>query len=108
MNAPNNIGKFGIVTLADARAEKQARWEAREARWAANARKRGTHGMSDADAQRLASATDPRIGVLLRLGRGHKPFPIFYAWIGDPVHGNTVESRDIADIVRALAALGAN
>jgi hypothetical protein len=94
-----------IVTVNDAR---RADFDRKEARIDALQRKaKNTNGMSDADAQSLAAATDPRIGVLLRLGRSHRSFPIFYAVIGDPFHGETVESRDISDIVRALSEGGA-
>ena len=87
-----------VRTVRDARTENFAR---KEARIDAIQRKT-TQEMSDADAQSLA-ATDPRIGVLTRCKRGGRSFQIFYAW----VDGGTVESRDIADIVRALAEGGA-
>lgn len=94
-----------VFTMSDAREESHIRKESRID--ALQRKAKSTKGMSDADAQSLAAATDPRIGVLLRLGRGGRSFPIFYAVIGDPFDGDTVESRDIADIVRALSEGGA-
>lgn len=94
-----------VFTMSDSREESFNR---KEARLDALARKCKPKGMTDAQAQVLASNTDPRIGVLLRVGRNSRTFPVFYAYIGsDPYSRSYAESCNIADIVRVLAEGGA-
>ena len=98
--------KYPIYTNADARDDKYWRFDwpqiqaerRREAREAKREAKRRADGwMTNEEAGRLAAATDDRIGVLTRVYRGWAT-PIFYA----AIDGRIVESRKIADIVRAL------
>lgn len=93
-----------IKTIREAvedRNRREALEEIRQRREQENreARRRSRYGMTEEEAWALASATSPRIGVVIRKHRA-----VFYAVVGtDPFNTEIRESHDIGVIVDAIA-----